>query len=203
MNNLIKFLAVTVPVAFSLNAGSVYAANFTVNADADDNDLPIGPGTYSNIFDTLSPNSLKESGKTVYVDSLFFNLDSTYNVTVFATNAPDNDWPTGFSFRRVDLIADKVAGLHDFTWINGVDYATDGGGVNGSLKSFSFTNWTNGNPLAAGHYQVNFKYTGKPQTGSYLGGITVAAVPEPETYALMLAGLGLIGFSARRRKSQA
>ena len=29
----------------------------------------------------------------------------------------------------------------------------------------------------------------------------LAAVPEPETYAMMLAGLGLIGFSARRRRS--
>ncbi len=29
----------------------------------------------------------------------------------------------------------------------------------------------------------------------------VTAVPEPETYALMLAGLGLIGFMQRRRKS--
>jgi hypothetical protein len=29
--------------------------------------------------------------------------------------------------------------------------------------------------------------------------VTVAAVPEPETYALMLAGLGLIGWRARRR----
>ena len=27
----------------------------------------------------------------------------------------------------------------------------------------------------------------------------VAAVPEPETYALLLAGLGLIGMAARRR----
>jgi hypothetical protein len=29
---------------------------------------------------------------------------------------------------------------------------------------------------------------------------TVTAVPEAETYALMLAGLGLVGFMARRRK---
>ncbi len=30
----------------------------------------------------------------------------------------------------------------------------------------------------------------------------VAAVPEPETYAMMLAGLGLMGFVARRRKQK-
>ena len=30
--------------------------------------------------------------------------------------------------------------------------------------------------------------------------LTVAAVPEPETYAMLLAGLGLIGAMARRRK---
>lgn len=30
----------------------------------------------------------------------------------------------------------------------------------------------------------------------------VVPIPEPETYALMLAGLGLVGFVARRRKQQ-
>ena len=31
--------------------------------------------------------------------------------------------------------------------------------------------------------------------------LTAAPVPEPETYALMLAGLGAVGFAARRRKA--
>jgi len=30
----------------------------------------------------------------------------------------------------------------------------------------------------------------------------VAAIPEPETYAMLLAGLGLLGFAARRRKQK-
>lgn len=31
--------------------------------------------------------------------------------------------------------------------------------------------------------------------------VNVTAVPEPETYAMLLAGLGVIGFMARRRKN--
>jgi hypothetical protein len=33
-----------------------------------------------------------------------------------------------------------------------------------------------------------------------INGLTVAAVPEPETYAMLIAGLGILGFSARRQK---
>lgn len=38
--------------------------------------------------------------------------------------------------------------------------------------------------------------------GAYNVAITaaVAAIPEPQTYALLLAGLGVIGFAARRRR---
>jgi hypothetical protein len=38
-------------------------------------------------------------------------------------------------------------------------------------------------------------------TDGMLDLVSVTAVPEPETYAMLLAGLGLVGFAARRRKA--
>lgn len=41
------------------------------------------------------------------------------------------------------------------------------------------------------------------KTGSYDLSVTAAAVPEPETYALVLAGVGIVGFTAARRRRSA
>ena len=45
-----------------------------------------------------------------------------------------------------------------------------------------------------------FKLSGYGEAASYT--VTLAPVPEPETYALLLAGLGLMGAVARRRQSK-
>ncbi len=37
--------------------------------------------------------------------------------------------------------------------------------------------------------------------GRYFGDVTVTAVPEPASIAMMFAGLGVVGFLARRRKA--
>jgi hypothetical protein len=53
-------------------------------------------------------------------------------------------------------------------------------------------------------FQIFNTYTGSDTTHQfYLGAATVAAVPEPESYAMLLAGLGLMGGIARRRKNSA
>lgn len=53
--------------------------------------------------------------------------------------------------------------------------------------------------LGAGSYYYAVLGTGS--TGNYtLTSTAVAAVPEPETYALLAAGLGIVGFVASRRR---
>lgn len=52
-----------------------------------------------------------------------------------------------------------------------------------------------------GNYWLNVAGSRAGSIGSYSGNISVNPVPEPETYAMMLAGLGLLGFSARRRNN--
>lgn len=57
--------------------------------------------------------------------------------------------------------------------------------------------------LAAGSYYVMVNGSVLSNAaGKYYANIALAPVPEPETYAMMLAGLGLLGFTARRRKQK-
>lgn len=59
---------------------------------------------------------------------------------------------------------------------------------------------TNNGDSVVGGYETYYYFEGAiTAPGTWTMG--VAAVPEPETYAMMLAGLGLVGAVARRRRS--
>lgn len=56
-------------------------------------------------------------------------------------------------------------------------------------------------PSSPAAFVLNISGTPTTSFAGYHGSITVTAVPEPESYAMLLAGLGLMGAVARRRKA--
>jgi hypothetical protein len=68
--------------------------------------------------------------------------------------------------------------------------ASSGGAQQALFKQLATANGEN---LVASTYQ---------QGGQWRLNLSVAAIPEPETYAMFLAGLGMMGAVARRRKGQ-
>jgi hypothetical protein len=135
----------------------------------------------------------------------------------FAMNNNGNTFADRFTFN----VGDTSAGSSLDAIISSVSHSADTGlditGVSlynatgdmlvssgHSLQSGSIDVWTvSTNNLAAGNYylQVSGNLV-SDQAASFGGAVAMAApVPEPETYGMMLAGLGVLGFLARRRKS--
>ncbi|CDG81542.1 FxDxF family PEP-CTERM protein [Janthinobacterium agaricidamnosum] len=75
--------------------------------------------------------------------------------------------------------------------------------------TFDGPGWSNRSATAlnvgAGKHTLTFTgLTNAGDTSAFVDNVKVlSAVPEPETYAMMLAGFGLLGFVVRRRKTAA
>jgi hypothetical protein len=73
------------------------------------------------------------------------------------------------------------------------------------VKNGTMDVWTlSTNNLMAGNYYIKVSGNMVSNTAASFGGAVMMAapVPEPETYGMMLGGLGLLGFLARRRKAK-
>lgn len=155
--------------------------------------------TYELEYDTVGGFSAT-AGNTystkfgAFADQFLFNLDHTFEAGSTVTSS---------YVKGKDI---QITGL------NIVQY-----GDNGIIKTVVGTNglptsgvgtsdyWTlDTSWLVAGNYYLEVKGNVLGANGgSYAASLNVAAVPEPETYAMLAAGLGLIGFMGRRKQKKA
>ncbi len=120
-----------------------------------------------------------------FTDYILLSVTPYRNLTASLSSTSDN----AFTFDTFGLYTG------DF---NGVNTLVKAGNVQNLFANLSVGGLTSTG--LGGNYFL--KVTGTlGGTGSYNGNITLATpVPEPETYGMMLAGLGLMGFLARRRR---
>ncbi|MFZ2161413.1 MAG: PEP-CTERM sorting domain-containing protein [Sideroxyarcus sp.] len=106
-------------------------------------------------------------------------------------------WDSGFGWRDLGFL-NGTNNAWDYGSINLMSFAFFGSledDINAGLKVLLDIDTTNANwavTLSKSVLEVNGGSLPRPDP--------VSPVPEPETYAMLLAGLGLMGFMTRRRK---
>lgn len=142
-------------------------------------------GTGLDFYYQFSNNASSLNGIERFTGFNFSSL-GTSAVSVYQTDAAFDLFVTGTE--RADY-ADRTA-----LGVIGLNFVPNGASkINPGSTSFTQIIRTN-----ARHYQAgNFGLL--DGIGDNAAGFATAAVPEPETYSLLLAGLGLMGTIARRR----
>lgn len=155
-------------------------------------------------FNTLNASATVATplvaGDTLFVDTLVANETGALNQAVtFTLSTPSFlSGAAAWQISTAGGTGPRLVGVNiDLFNASNSLVATDN--APGTLGGFAVSEIPN-TPLNAGVYTLRTTGTAVRATSLDIS-LTVTAVPEPETYALMLAGLAAVGFVARRRAS--
>lgn len=141
------------------------------------------------------------------VSNASLNFDMFVNSGVDGMiHATGLDQETGGSFDpnqhvRVDILSETANAFDTGSGVLGTYYL--GANPPGDLNYSHYQMDVTGLLAAGGNFQLRFAQVNNQAyllQGIDNVSLTVTPVPEPETYALMLAGLGLVGVAVRRRQ---
>lgn len=123
-----------------------------------------------------------------FTDTWTFSLDGPSTVAASLTNV------------EITFGAFTYNGINNFSaWLNGVPLFS----ASSTSGSTTVSVLAGGSSLPAGGFNLTVSGTALVGGASYGGNIAVAPVPEPESYVMLLAGLGAIAVIARRRSGKA
>ncbi|KAB8057002.1 MULTISPECIES: FxDxF family PEP-CTERM protein [Janthinobacterium] len=121
--------------------------------------------------------------------------------TKFTAGALVDDF---WTFKLVTPSSTSFGALQTFSVVEGAiqDFSATllgyGSLTNSTAAGVQSLSWTG--PLAAGEYTVHVTGLTGLAKAQYLGSVSALPVPEPETYGMLLGGLALVGFAARRAR---
>ena len=148
---------------------------------------------------TRSFNSGSGAGNITFEIQGYLSLDGSNCCTDTFSLYNDSDLLFQGTFNLGGGGTDIVFANPNGATYSAVNFGFFGGGLLNVSIPVNFT---------AGNHVLTFDYAGGAQglgdEGWGLNSVTVegvSAVPEPETYAMLLAGLGMVGFMARRRRN--
>ncbi len=210
MNNFFKIAA----VASALIAGAANAVDVTasgsgwIQPDGNTNSFGFGDGihnhyagidgqAYNNYFEFLVPNAtITSASLSIYNASNNTTIDAAAEYSVHAASSfTFSGLADGPSFGSVTLgVADTGVSHYVSITLNslGLDFLNS---HLGQTIQFGGTTATSVDPSNCFDCVAVFGYTG----GSPVAFLSLDAVPEPATWALMIVGFGLVGTTLRRR----
>jgi len=157
--------------SFTDKSGVNYNSNFSISA--------YPSGSYSSGDSSWTYADWTNTQSKTVTKKLLFQYDTPFSLSMYLQSYSSSNGEADFlsTAKITDVLLPYGASLETGSLQSGITGVTFGNLHNATSLSDPNTNWDFGN-----------------------GGGAIVPVPEPESYAMLLAGLGLVGYTVKRRK---